>query len=59
MRFNYVWEPVLAKLGPADRTLQPNQPEAALATSSSAVEKHTAELDRAIDYGKQLAEHFK
>jgi len=44
-----VWELVLAKLGPVDRTLQPNQPKAALATSSGAVEKYTAELDRAIE----------
>ncbi|WP_133510262.1 hypothetical protein [Candidatus Thiosymbion oneisti] len=33
--------------------------EVALATSSGAVEKYTAELDRAIDYGKQLTDHFK
>jgi len=33
--------------------------EVVLATSSGAVEKYTAELDRAIDCGRQLTEHFK
>jgi hypothetical protein len=33
--------------------------EAALATSAGAVEKYTAELERAIDYGKKLESHFK
>ncbi|AFL75425.1 hypothetical protein Thivi_3562 [Thiocystis violascens DSM 198] len=33
--------------------------QAALATSAGAVEKYTAELNRAIDYGIKLESHFK
>lgn len=33
--------------------------QAALATSAGAVEKYTAELNRAIDYGVQLERYFK
>ncbi len=33
--------------------------QAALATSAGAVEKYTAELNRAIDYGVELERHFK
>ena len=33
--------------------------QAALATSAGAVEKYTAELNRAIDYGVKLEEYFK
>ncbi len=33
--------------------------QAALATAAGAVEKYTAELNRAIDYGLQLEGHFK
>jgi hypothetical protein len=33
--------------------------QAALANSAGAVEKYTAELDRAIDYGKKLEAYFK
>lgn len=33
--------------------------EAALATAAGAVEKYTAELNRAIDYGLKLEGHFK
>lgn len=33
--------------------------EVALATAAGAVEKYTAELGRAIDYGKKLTDHFK
>ncbi len=33
--------------------------QAALATSAGAVEKYTAELNRAIDYGLELEGHFK
>jgi hypothetical protein len=33
--------------------------QAALATAAGAVEKYTAELNRAIDYGVKLESHFK
>ncbi len=33
--------------------------QAALATAAGAVEKYTAELNRAIDYGRKLEGHFK
>ncbi len=33
--------------------------QAALATSAGAVKKHTAEINRAIDYGVELECHFK
>jgi hypothetical protein len=33
--------------------------QAALATAAGAVEKHTAELNRAIDYGVKLEDYFK
>jgi hypothetical protein len=33
--------------------------EMALATSAGAVEKYTAELDRAVDYGNELERYFR
>ena len=40
-------------------TLDTKAHEAALATSAGTVEKYTAELERAIDYGNKLEDYFK
>ena len=43
----------------AANTVDANAHQMALATSAGAVEKYTAELDRAVDYGVKLESYFK